>query len=206
MRQRATSGRSRRPARHAIGCATNQKVSPGSARSPRATGAYAPKPDSVTCKALPHFPQFPHFPQSIRIHNQYTHPQIVPLMLLCIVTAAIKLSRPTRQDASLPRFFAPVFIELLCNRLSAFFSGLCALLVRSFTQEQKSSLLFSSACAPFARPFLQERKSTLLLSCVCARFCRTRGYAAAPKKSPCYHQVANAKITLWEKLCDCTHS
>jgi hypothetical protein len=45
-------------------------------------------------------------------------------MLLCIVTVASKLPRPTRQDASLLRFSSALFIESLCNRFSAFFSSL----------------------------------------------------------------------------------
>jgi hypothetical protein len=130
------------------------------------------------------FRQFPHFPQSIRIHNQYTPRLIVPFMLPCIVTVAIKFPHPARQDASLLRFSRPLFIESLFHRPSAFLSSVCVLLVRSFTQ---------------------ERKSTPLFSCACARFRRTRGSLRSSKNSPCYHQLAKAKITLWEKLSDCTH-
>ena len=128
--------------------------------------------------------QFPHFPQCIRIHDQYTHRRIVPFMLLCVVTTAIKFPRPARQNDSPFQFSRPLFIESLCNQPSS---------------------LFSVACALFGRSFTQERKSTLLVSCACARFCRTRGYLRSPKNSPCYHQLANARITLREKLCDCTH-
>jgi hypothetical protein len=45
-------------------------------------------------------------------------------MLLCIVTVAIKLSGPARQDASLLLLFSSILIESLRDRFPSFFSSL----------------------------------------------------------------------------------
>jgi hypothetical protein len=120
----------------------------------------------------------------IRIQNQCTHRRIVPLMLLCVVTVAINFPRPVRQAQSLLRLSGTLFVESPCICSCALFSCACSLLFRSSNQEPKATLVFSVACA---------------------HLCGTRGYLRSPRVSPCYHQVANTKITLWEKLCDCTH-
>jgi len=125
---------------------------------------------SLVSKFRPYFPPFPHFPQSVRIHNQYTRSRIVPSMLLCIVTVAIKLPRPVRQDASLFRFSWPLFIESLRNHSSSLFSSACALLLALLPKSEKHLFCFHALAHDFVElgvsPFAEKFP---VLSSTCKR-------------------------------------